>query len=169
MSGPGQLIFGNTVDYKNVCRLQPGEYVQVHQEDEPLNTIDINRTVGEIALGPQYNLQGGYFFEILLTGKRLRRSHWTYVNMTDYVIEQYDTFNTKGCPEDLIFGGFNDQPIPSTYSDLTNDYDNNGTHIDADLTYNEVVEDAVLPNDENNDEESLDSDIDPPPKQCSGN
>ena len=59
--GPGQLILGNTIDYKKVCRLQPGEYVQVHQEDEPRNTIDIDRTVGSIALGSQYNLQGGYF------------------------------------------------------------------------------------------------------------
>ena len=31
--GPGQLILGNTVVFKKVCRLQPGEYVQVHQED----------------------------------------------------------------------------------------------------------------------------------------
>ena len=59
--GPGKLILGDTVDYKKVCRLQPGEYVQVHQEDEPRNTIDIEWTVGAIALGPQYNLQGGYF------------------------------------------------------------------------------------------------------------
>ena len=58
---PGQLILGNTVDYKKVCRLQPGEHVQVHQEDEPQNTIAIDRTVGAIALGPQYNLQRGYF------------------------------------------------------------------------------------------------------------
>ena len=57
--GPGQIILGNTVDYKKVCRLQPGEYVQVHQEDDPRNTIDIDLTVGAIALGPQYNLQGG--------------------------------------------------------------------------------------------------------------
>ena len=49
---PRQFILGNMVDYKNVCRLQPGEYVQVHQEDEPLNTIAIDRTVGAIALGP---------------------------------------------------------------------------------------------------------------------
>ena len=60
--GPGQLILVNTVDYKKFCRLQPGEYFQVHQGYEPRNTIAIDRTVGEIALGPQYNLQGGYFF-----------------------------------------------------------------------------------------------------------
>ena len=82
--------------------------------------------------------------------------------MTQDVIRQYNTFNTKGCLEDLIFGGFNDQPIPSTYSDITNDYDDNGTQIYAALTDNEVVEDAVVPNDENNDEDSLASDIDPP-------
>ena len=82
--------------------------------------------------------------------------------MTEYVTEQYDTFNTKGCPEDLIFGGFNDQHIPSTYYDLTNDYDDNGTQIDASLTDNKVVEDAVVPNDENNNDNSIASEIDPP-------
>ena len=143
--GPGQLILGNKVNYKKVCRFQTGEYVQVHQEDKPQNTIYIDQTVGAIALGPQYNLQGGHFFEILLTGKRLRRSHCTPLNMTDDFIERYDVFNTKGCPEDLIFGDFNDQPIPSTYSDLTNDYDDDGTQIDADLTDNKGVEDAVVP------------------------
>ena len=100
---PGQLILGNTSDYKKVCRLQPGEYVQVHQEYEPRSTIDIDRTVGAINLGPQYNLHGGYFFESLLTGKRLLRSHWTPVNMTEDVIERYDTFNTKGCPKNPYF------------------------------------------------------------------
>ena len=59
--GPGQLILGNTADYKNVSRLQPGEYVQVHQDDKPQNTIDTDQTVGVIAPVPQYNLQGGFF------------------------------------------------------------------------------------------------------------
>ena len=89
--------------------------------------------------------------------------------MTEDVIERYDTFNTKGCLEDLIFGDFNDQPIPSTYSTITNDYDNDGTQIDDALKNNEVVEDTVVPNDKNNDEDSLDLDIEPPPKQYSGN
>ena len=47
--------------------------------------------------------------------------------MNEDFIEQYNTFNIKGCPGDLISGDFNDQPIPSTYSDLTNDYDDDGT------------------------------------------
>ena len=82
--------------------------------------------------------------------------------MTEDVIEQYYTFNTRGCPEDLIFCDFNDQPIPSTYSDLTNDYEYDGTQIDAALTENEGVEDTVVPNYENNNDEILDSDIYPP-------
>ena len=89
--------------------------------------------------------------------------------MTEDAIERYDTFNTKGCPEDLIFGDFNDQLIPSTYSDLINDYDNNGTQIDAALTDNEGLKDSVVSKYENNDEDILASDIDPPPKQYSGN
>ena len=67
--------------------------------------------------------------------------------MTEDAIDRYETFNTKRCPEDLIFGDFNDQPIPSTYSDLKNDYDNDGTQIDAALTDNKVVEDSVVSND----------------------
>ena len=62
-----------------------------------------------------------------------------------------------------FFGDFNDQPIPSTYSDITNGYDDYGTQIDADLTDNEGVEYAVVTNYENNDYESLVSDIEPPP------
>ena len=60
--------------------------------------------------------------------------------------------------------GFNDQPIPSNYSDLTNSYGDNGAQIYAALTDNEGVEDAVVPNDENNYDDSLASDIDPPKK-----
>ena len=138
----GRLEKGLPPPARKIC---PG----VHQEDEPQNTIAIHQTVDAIYLGPQYNLQGGYFFESLLTGKHLWRSHCTPINMTEDVIKRYVTFNTKGCPEDLIFGDFNDQPIPSTYSDLTNDYDDDVTKIDSYLMENKGVEDAVIPNNEN--------------------
>ena len=67
--------------------------------------------------------------------------------MTEDVIEKYETFNTRGCSEDLIFGGFNDHPIPSAYSDLTHDYDDDGTQIEAALMDNEGVVYAFVPND----------------------
>ena len=57
--------------------------------------------------------------------------------MTEDVIECYDTFNTKGCPDKLIFAGFNGQRIPSGYYNFLNDDDdynnnnnnNNNNHI----------------------------------------
>ena len=67
--------------------------------------------------------------------------------------------------EDLIFGTFNNQPIPSTYSYLTNYYDDSGTPIDAAIEKNKVLEDTVRPNNEINDDYSLDSDIYLPPPQ----
>ena len=67
--------------------------------------------------------------------------------MTEDAIERYGTFNTKGCPKDLIFVDFSDQPIPSTYFDITNDYDNDGTQIGSALTDNGGLEYAVVPND----------------------
>ena len=59
--------------------------------------------------------------------------------MNEYVIERYNNFSTKGCPEDPIFGDFNKQPTPSTYSDLINNYDDNGTPIDAYISEKEGV------------------------------
>ena len=49
--------------------------------------------------------------------------------MTEDVIESYDTFNTKGCRDKLIFGAFNDQPIPSNYYNFLNDDNNDGNNI----------------------------------------
>ena len=57
----GKLVIGTVVEYKNCFRLQSGEYFQVHQEDEPQNTINIDQTVVSIVLGTQYNLQGECF------------------------------------------------------------------------------------------------------------
>ena len=59
--GPGKLVLGTVVEYKNFWRLQLSEYVQVNQEDRPQNIIDIYQKVWEIVLGPQYNLREGIF------------------------------------------------------------------------------------------------------------
>ena len=92
------------------------------------------------------------------------------------MIESYYTYNTKGCPDKLSFGDFNNQPIPSNYYNLLNDDDVDGNNIpgnifDNALPYNGGVEDAVVPNDEdiNNyiiiyDDYNLASGIDPPKK-----
>ena len=78
--------------------------------------------------------------------------------------EKYDTFNTKGCPDELILGNFNDQSIPYDYYNLLNYDDDNGNNIPGTLVenalpYNRVVEDAVISNDEEiNDEIIIEDD-----------
>ena len=112
--GPRKLIHGTVVEYKKVWGLHPYKYVQVYQEDETRNNIDIDRTVKEIVLDHQYNLQESYFFEIILTRKPPRRSNWTPANMTEYVIECYSTFDIKVCPYKLLFGDLFTNPFHPT-------------------------------------------------------
>ena len=93
--------------------------------------------------------------------------------MDEDVIEYYNTFNTKGCPDKLIVGNFNDQPIPSNYYNFLNDDnddENNipGNLVDDALPDNKVVKDAIVSTDEEinyntiiGDYDSLSSDIDP--------
>ena len=93
--------------------------------------------------------------------------------MTQDVLDHHDTFNTKGCPDELVFGNFNDQPVPSDYYNILNDDDDNdndipGTPVGDTLPDNEGVEYVVFPNDEVINSEritdyndSLASDIDP--------
>ena len=69
------------------------------------------------------------------------------------MIEQYGTFHTKVCPDELILCNFNEQPIPSDYYNFLNDenYDGNNvtsTPVDNTLQDNKLLEDPVMPNDE---------------------
>ena len=71
--------------------------------------------------------------------------------MTKDLIERYNKFNTKLCSDELIFGYFNDQPIPSNYYNFLNDDNDDGnnipgTPVDDLFPYNGVVEDSVVPN-----------------------
>ena len=55
--------------------------------------------------------------------------------MAEYVIERYDTFKTKVCPYELLFGDFFDQPIPPDWYEFPKDNDDNnndttGTPVD---------------------------------------
>ena len=73
--------------------------------------------------------------------------------MTADVIEIYDTFNTKGFPEELILGNFNGQPIPKYYYNFLNNENDDGNNFlwnqfDDDLPENEGMEYAIIPNDE---------------------
>ena len=71
--------------------------------------------------------------------------------MYKYLIEWYDTFNTKWCPDKPIFGYFNNQTITFSYYNFLNYDDENGNNIpgapvEDSLLDNEGAEDAVVPN-----------------------
>ena len=75
---PCTLLTGLTMNYNRHCRLEFGEYVQTHEEhDNSLNP----HTIGALALRPTGNVQGGYFFFSLTTGKVINRMHWTTIPM----------------------------------------------------------------------------------------
>ena len=79
---PRTLMTGVRMDFNKHCWIEFGAYAQTHEEDEPRNSMK-NRTLGAISLGPSYNLQCGYNFMSLKTGKIINRNHFTPLPMPD--------------------------------------------------------------------------------------
>ena len=65
---PQSLITGIKFDYTKYFQLSFEYYAQVHEENQPTNTQQL-QTIGTICLGPTGNSQGGYKFYNLTTGK----------------------------------------------------------------------------------------------------
>jgi hypothetical protein len=82
---PKTIMLGETLDYKKHLSLQIGQYCQVHEERYPYNS-QLARTKGAISLGPSGNLQGGFKFMALNTGKKIARRSWDVVPMPDVLI-----------------------------------------------------------------------------------
>jgi hypothetical protein len=98
---PKTIMSGETLNYKKHLSLQVGQYCQVHEEDTPCNSQS-PRTKGAISLGPSGNLQGGYKFMALNTGKKITRRSWDVIPMPDTVIAHVNALGTDQ-PEQLIF------------------------------------------------------------------
>ncbi len=64
---PKQIMSGKVVHYK-FCAMGFGGYCQIHEEDQPRNSM-VARMQGAILLGPSGNAQGGHKFFTLTTGK----------------------------------------------------------------------------------------------------
>ena len=67
---PKTIMSGEILYYKKHLRLHIGQYCQVHEEDAPCNSQN-SITKGAISLGPSGNLQGGFKFMALNTGKKM--------------------------------------------------------------------------------------------------
>jgi hypothetical protein len=98
---PKTIMSGETLDYENHLSLQVGQHCQVHKEDTLCNSQS-PRTKGDILLGPSGNLQGGYKFMALNTGKKITRQSWGVIPMPDTVIAHVNALGTHK-PEQLIF------------------------------------------------------------------
>lgn len=98
---PKTIMSGETLDFKKHLQLPFGTYVQVHEDDTPRNSM-AQRTRGAIALGPSGNIQGGYKFMALDSGKKIVRRSWDVIPMPDVVIKRVNELG-KGQPETLTF------------------------------------------------------------------
>jgi hypothetical protein len=84
---PKTIMSGETLDFKKHLGLQIGQYCQVHEEDTPRN-IQVARTKGAISLGPSGNIQGGFKFVALNSGKKIVRRSWDVIPLPDVVINR---------------------------------------------------------------------------------
>jgi hypothetical protein len=90
---PKTIMSGERLDYKKHLSLQIGQYCQVHEEDHPRNS-QLARTKGAISLGPSGNLQGGFKFMALNTGKKIVRRSWDVIPMPDVVIARVNALGS---------------------------------------------------------------------------
>ena len=84
---PRTLLIGVKLDYNYHFKLVFGAYAQVHEESFPTKSQQA-WTLGAICLGSSGNLQGGYKFMNLQTGKKLTRCRWTSLPMPQEVIDR---------------------------------------------------------------------------------
>ena len=107
---PRTIIHGTTPDFNVHCKIPFGSYCHVNDEPAPSNTTT-PRTQGAIAMNNDGNIQGGYNFLSLSTGKELIRRDWTEIPITKDIIKQVEDIARKennldddeDIPEQFIF------------------------------------------------------------------
>ena len=139
---PRQMFTGEKIDFNKHCKLQFGEYVQVHEENLPTNSMT-PRATGAIALGSNYNLKAGYKFLSLNTGKLITRRSFTPVPLTQDVKARVEQLGiSDNIPNKLLF---HDRNMEESLED--DDADTNTTMSEDDATI------AVVDDEENLEEE----------------
>ena len=100
---------GEILDYKKHLSLQIGQYCQVHEEDAPCNSQN-PRTKGAISIGPSGNLQGGFKFMALTTGKKIVSRSWDVIPMPNTVFTRVNALGSNQTKQ-LIFTYRRGRPI----------------------------------------------------------
>ena len=106
---PRQLFTGDKVHYNRHCKIQFGEYVQVHEENTPTNSME-PRATGASALGSTYNLQSGYKFLSLNTGRLINRRAFTILPLKTDVKSRVESLGQReNRPNKLFFHDRNEE------------------------------------------------------------
>ena len=80
--GPAEIILNCAMDFNTYGKLEFGDYVQTHEEH------DNSMGTRAIATRPTGNLQGGYYFISLSTGRRITRREFTKLPMPADIVDQ---------------------------------------------------------------------------------
>lgn len=141
---PAQLIVNRQVDFHLHCRVEFGAYVQTHEEHD--NSMGA-RTLGAIALYPNNNAQGGFYFMNLLTGQRIARQHWDELPVPDIVISRVRSLARRAKSRGhLIFTHRDGTPFPDDPQDDPDDPDYDPTaEYDSDDDTADAEEQFFLP------------------------
>ncbi len=115
---PRNIVSGKTLDYKHHFKMPIGDYAQVHEAEEPRNSM-AERTLGAICLGPIDNAQGGYKFMSLCTGKLIRCYAFTPIPMMQEVIDRVLYFGEQeNVPEGVIIRDeYCNKPVTGKHTD----------------------------------------------------
>ena len=93
------------LDFTEHCHIEFGAYAQVHEENQPTNSMEL-KTTGAIALGSKYNFQSGYKFYSLTTGKVIDHRSFTELPITSDVIARIEELaKAQQRPAELVFKG----------------------------------------------------------------
>jgi Reverse transcriptase (RNA-dependent DNA polymerase)/Zinc knuckle len=113
---PRGIVIGSSIDFVKHVRLEFGSYVQVHEDHDNSMTP---RTTGAIALRPTGNVQGGYYFYSLTTGRRINRNKWTTLPMPQDVIDRvHNLARREYANSGIIFGNrHNEALLLDNYAD----------------------------------------------------
>lgn len=115
------MLRGGRLDYNTHCRVPFCVYCEVHEVPAPSN-ISESRTTGDIALGPNKNLQCGYFFFSLNAGKKFNRRKWTEFPVTLGVLKTVEELGEKELKRNKF--------IPTQNNVSFRDYDRNTLNIE---------------------------------------
>jgi hypothetical protein len=98
---PKTIMSGDTLDYTKHLILHLGQYCQVHEEENPRNS-QIAQTKGANYLVPSGNLQGGFNFIVLNTGKKIVRRSRGVIPMPALVIDRVNSLGSNQ-PQQMTF------------------------------------------------------------------